>query len=281
MAGYKADEYVTNNGPRGNGYSYEQDKKTGKYGVRYANGRFVPDSDEKQPGYTPPSEESVSASGPSGPSDYDIMIDNLGNEVGSVLSDSAKMTGKFIKGIIAFFISFAAASTFVNEISENPHDIKGAAVKTGRTIACGIGIVLDIIAMFVFALIFGNTENPVVYTVGSIIGILQLYTVWGLVRVARGKPFWINPVTIYRKIRTIKVPKIVYIGIELLVTILMTKPILTIINSFTVGWQNQDSISDSLVIILGVAMLVGSIIIAAIIGLIACRLIKAVTAKTE
>ena len=279
MAGYKADEYVTNNGPRGNGYSYEQDKKTGKYGVRYANGRFVPDSDEKQPGYTPPLEEVPS--GPSGPSDYDIMIDNLGNEVGSVLADSAKMTGKIIKGIIAFFISFAAANTFVNEISENPGDIKGAALKTGRTIACGIGIVLDIIAMIVFALIFGSIDNPIVQTVELIIGILQLYTVWGLVRVARGKPFWINPVTICRKIRTIKVPKIAYIGIELLVTILLSKPILTIINSFTVGWQNQDTISDSLVIVLGIAMLVGSIIIAAIIGLIACMLIKAITAKTE
>ena len=213
MAGYKADEYVTNNGPRGNGYSYEQDKKTGKYGVRYANGRFVPDPDEKQPGYRPSSEES--ASGPSGPSDYDIMVDNLGNEVGSVLADSAKSAGKFIKGITAFFISFAAANTFVNEISENPNDIKGAAIKTGRTVACGIGIVLDIIVMFVCAIIFGSVKNPVVYTVGQIIGILQLYTVWGLVRVARGKPFWINPVNIYRKIRTVNVPKIAYIGIEL------------------------------------------------------------------
>ena len=277
MAGYKADKYVTNNGPRGNGYSYEQDKKTGKYGVRYANGRFVPDPDEKQPGYRPSSEES--ASGPGGPSDYDIMVDNLGNEVGSVLADSAKSAGKFIKGITAFFISFAAANTFVNEISENPNDIKGAAVKTGRTVACSIGIILDIIALFVFAIIFGSIENPVVHTVGVIIGILLLYTVWGLVRVARGKPFWISPITIYRKIRTTKVPKIAYIGIELLVTILMTKPILTIINSFTVGWQNLDTISDSLVIILSAAMLVGSIIIAAIIGLIACMLIKAITAK--
>ena len=279
MAGYKADEYVTNNGPKGNGYSYEQDKKTGKYGVRYANGRFVPDPDEKQPGYCPPSEETPS--GPSGPSDYDIMIDKLGNEVGSVLADSAKMTGKFIKGIAAFFISFAAANTFLNEISENPNDIKGAAIKTGRTVACGIGIVLDIIVMFVCAIIFGGVKNPVVYTVGQIIGILQLYTIWGLVRVARGKPFWINPITICRKIRTVKVPKIAYIGIELLVTILMTKPILTFINSFTFEWQIQDTISDSLVTVLGAAMLVGSIIIAAIIGLIACWLIKAITAKTE
>ena len=278
MAGYKADEYVTNNGPRGNGYSYEQDKKTGKYGVRYANGRFVPDSDEKQPGYTPPSEELTS--GPSGPSDYDIMIDNLGNEVGNVLADSARTTGKILKGIIAFFISFAAANTFVNEISENPNDIKGAAIKTGRTIACGIGIVLDIIAMIVVVIFFGSIENPVVQTVVSIIGILQLYTVWGLVRVARGRPFWINPVNIFRKIRTIKVPKIAYIGIELLVTILLTKPVLTIINSFTVGWQSQDIISDSLVIVLGIAMLVGSIIIAAIIGLVICWLIKASTANT-
>lgn len=247
--------------------------------VRYANGRFVPDSDEKQPSYTPPLEEVPS--GPSGPSDYDIMIDNLGNEVGSVLADSTKMTGKIIKGIIAFFISFAAANTFVNEISENPSDIKGAALKTGRTIACGIGIVLDIIAMFVFALIFGSIDNPIVQTVGLIIGILQFYTVWGLVRVARGKPFWINPVNIYRKIRTIKVPKIAYIGIELLVTVLMTKPILNFINSLTLQWQDPDTISDSLVIALGAAMLVGSIIIAAIIGLIVCRLIKAITAKAE
>ena len=281
MAGYQADEYVTNNGPRGNGYSYEQDKKTGKYGVRYANGRFVPDPDEEEPDYSTFSDGP--APGPSGPYDYDRMVDNLGNEVSSAFADSARTTGKFIKGIIAFFISFAAANTFVNEMSKNPNDIKGAAFKTGRTVACCIGIILDIIVMFVCAIFFESIKNPVLYTVGQIIGILQLYTVWGLVRVARGKPFWINLVAIFRKIRTVKVPKIVYIGVELLVTILMTKPILTFINSFTIEWQsqNQDTISESLVIILGVAMLAGSVIIAAMIGLIVCRLIKAITAKNK
>lgn len=56
---------------------------------------------------------------------------------------------------------------------------------------------------------------------------------------------------------------------------------MNLIDSFTVEWaqQNQDTISDSLVIILGIGMLIGSIIIAAIIGLIACKLIKALTAK--
>lgn len=50
MAGYKADKYVTNNGPRRNGTSWEYDTKTGKYGQRI-NGRFYPAPDEKQPGY--------------------------------------------------------------------------------------------------------------------------------------------------------------------------------------------------------------------------------------
>ena len=189
---------------------------------------------------------------------------------------------QFIKGIIAFFVGFAAANIFVNRIAENPDGIKDAVTKTGRTVACCIGIVLDIIAMIVCAIIFGSIENPVVHTVGQIIVILQLYTVWGLVRVAGGKPFWINPVMIYRRIRTTKVPKIAYIGIELFITILMTKPVLAFIDSFTVEWanQNQDTLSESLIITLGVAMLAGSIIISAIIGLIVCMLIKAITGKT-
>lgn len=39
--------------------------------------------------------------------------------------------------------------------------------------------------------------------------------------------------------------------------------------------------SDSLVITLGLAMLIGSIVIAAVIGLLACGLVKAVTAKQQ
>lgn len=62
------------------------------------------------------------------------------------------------------------------------------------------------------------------------------------------KSFLINPITALSKIRTIKVPKITYVGIELLVTALLTKPILMWINEF-------------------------------ITGLIVCKLIKAVTAK--
>lgn len=124
-----------------------------------------------------------------------------------------------MKGIISFFLGFAASYTVVSKAAENPDGIKRTVIKTGQTAACGIGIV--------------------------------------------------------------KVPKIAYIGIELLVTALMTKPVLAFINSFTVEWanQNQDTVSDSLAITLGILMLAGSIIISAIIGLIVCMLIKAITAK--
>lgn len=285
--GYRVDEHVTDNGPRGNGYSYEYDRKTGKYGVKYGTGpnaHFVPDPDEKQPGYRPPREEKSYDTAPKaagGPSVYDQAMDKLGTEIGYITKDTTSMVLKAIKAIIGFFIGYAAMNTFSNEMAKNPDDMGKAVFKSGRTVACGVGIIADIIALFVCAAIFGAMEGPVVRVIGRIITALELYTVLGLIRIAKDKPFWINPIDVYRKTRAVKVPKIAYIAIELIVTASLTKPVLNWINGFTVEWaqQNQDTVSDSLVITLGVGMLIGSIVIAAIIGFIVCKLIKALTAK--
>lgn len=216
-----------------------------------------------------------------GPSFYDQKMEELGAEIGDIAKDSASMVQKGVKAVIASVIGFAAAKTFINELEKNPDDMGNAVFKSGRTIACGIGIIVDIIALFVFAAIFGAMEGPVVRVIVRVVMILGLYTVLGLIRIARDKPFWINPIAVFRKLRAVKVPKIVYIGIELIVTASLTKPVLNLIDSFTVEWaqQNQDTISDSLVIMLGIGMLICSIIIAAITGLIVCKLIKALTAK--
>lgn len=190
------------------------------------------------------------------------------------------MTGKTIKVIVTGAIGFATARTFAKAMAENPDDIEGAIAKSGRTALCGIGIVADIISMFVLAFVLNGLEIPIPHAISLIIQAVQLYTIYGLIRVARGKTFLINPAAIYQKIRNTRVPKIAYVGIELLITVLATKPVLNFIDGFTVRWaaQNQDA-PEKLIITLGVIMLIGSIIIAAIIGLIVCRLIKAVTAK--
>lgn len=216
-----------------------------------------------------------------GPSFYEQKLEELGGEIGDIAKDSASMVLKGVKAVVASVIGFAAAKTFINELGKKPDDMGNAVFKSGRTIACGIGIIADIIALFVFAAIFGAMEGPVVRVIVRVAIILGLYTVLGLIRIARDKPFWINPIAVFRKLRAVKVPKIVYIGIELIVTASLTKPVLNLIDSFTVEWaqKNQDTISDSLVIILGIGMLIGSIILAAIIGLIVCKLIKALTAK--
>lgn len=239
MSGYNADRYVSNNGPRGNGCSYEYDSQTGKYGVRYADNKFYPDPDEKQPGYCPPQEDSSipdAASVPTGPSDYDKLVDGFFNEFGRAATSSAKdmaKTASLIAGVaktIAFISSTDKKTDKPGSAAANTRINPGPTVKNT-----------------------GNTKSAAADTGSALVD--QIVT-----------------------IRTSKVPKIAYVGIELLVIALLTMPILNFIDGFTTGLANQD-LADGTVIILGAAMLAGSIIIAAAIGLIVCRLVKAVTAK--
>ena len=262
-------QYVKGN----DGYYYKTDGKTMWDTPETA--RLRAEEEPKKP-EKEPSQDPIQT----GPSAYDRAIDGLASEAGNAFVDAAKMTGKTILAIIALGTFFAAGRTYAKAIAENPHDIEGARAKSRRTILCGIGIVANLILLFVFAFIFDAIEIPAVHTLGSVVLIFQLYTFYGLVRVAGGKAFLINPATICRKIRSTRVPKIAYVGIELLTTALMTKPVLNFINSFTIEWaaQHQDA-DNSLIITLGLIMLIASVIIAAVIGWIVCKLVKAVTAQ--
>lgn len=236
MSGYNADRYVSNNGPRGNGYSYEYDSKTGKHGVRYADGKFYPDPDE---GYYPPQEDSSipdTASFPTGPSDYDKLVDDVFNEVGRAATSSAKDMAK-----TAFLISGVAAAIASASSTDKKTDQPGSAAADTR-INPGPTVKNT-----------GNTKSAAADAGSALVDLIDT-------------------------IRTFKVPKIAYVGIELLVIALLTMPILNLIDGFTTGLANPD-LADGTVIILGAAMLAGSIIIAAAIGLIVCKLVKAVTAK--
>ena len=221
-------QYVKGN----DGYYYKTDGKTMWDTPETA--RLRAEEEPKKP-EKEPSQDPIQT----GPSAYDRAIDGLASEAGNAFVDAAKMTGKTILAIIALGTFFAAGRTYAKAIAENPHDIEGARAKSRRTILCGIGIVANLILLFVFAFIFDAIEIPAVHTLGSVVLIFQLYTFYGLVRVAGGKAFLINPATICRKIRSTRVPKIAYVGIELLTTALMTKPVLNFINSFTIEWAAQ------------------------------------------
>lgn len=283
---YRADRNVTNNGARGNGCSWEYDKKTGKYGVRYGDGEFYPDPDEKQPGYQasePKSEPTQSSQGCGGPSEYDKMVDGLEKEVGKAAGEVVSGTANTIKTILLGIVTFAALKTFISEMKNNPDDMENAVSKTARTAICTLGVIAAVIVWHVFIFIFcasvGSWPETVSGAVFLLVSLACGCTVIGLIRVARGKPFWIDFVGAFRKMRTVKLPKIAYFGIELLTTALLTKPILMWVNSFTVEWTqaNQESISNGTVIALGAGMLAGSILIAAAAGLIVCKIVRAFT----
>lgn len=217
---------------------------------------------------------------PAGPSAYDQGVDAFTGGLGNAFADAAKMTATTILAVLALGTFFAVKRTYDKALAENPDDKESARAKAGRTALCSAGMLANFILLFVLALVFDAIQTPAVHNLGSIVLIFQFYAFYGLVRVAGGKPFLINPAAICRKIRSIKVPKIAYAGIELLTTVLMTKPVLNFINSFTFEWaaQHQDA-EESLILTIGLAMLAASILIAALIGWIVCKLVKAVTAK--
>lgn len=287
---YKVDENVESAGQQGNGYhrAWRLGKQGWKQGyVHEASDTYVQDEEPELPKIKPIGVD-FRMTEPTEPSAWDKAIDGIGDALPSAASSAAKDTKNIVTAIAAFFIGLAAMKTFSSEMSKNPQDVGGAIRKTGRTVACGIGIAGVIFAecalVAVFILLFGMFQE---IPGGNVLRILMLfvvgcgyYTIFGLVRVAKGKTFWVHlKKTSISSVRGIKIPKIAYIGIELLSVALLTKPILNWIDSFTVEWANanRDTISDSQLMTMGLGMLAGSIIAAAIIGFVICMLLKLIT----
>jgi len=276
---YQADQHVTRNGPTGNGCSWQYDKKTHRYGILYDDGSFYPADDQKQ------SDQHASQPNKSGgPSDFDRILDKNMGEIRQASAQADKQFAGFVKLLFGAVIGYAAGKTFASALDKDPDNVSGAAQKALRTVACGNGIAGVVFALCILTLIILFTAQlwgPVAATVIKLLYLFGLYSIYGLIRVSKGKSFWIG----FGKapsFRAIQLPKIAYVGIELLVTALLTKPILMWINSFTIEWAqaNQDTVSNSLVLLLGLGMLLVSIALAAAVGLLVCKLVKWITGAT-
>lgn len=283
---YKVDEDVEHGGQQGNGY--HRAWRNGKPGyVNEASRIFVEDDEPERPPQKPIGVD-FRMTEPTGPSAWDQAVDGMGNAFTNAAGSAARDTKNILTAIVAFFIGLAAVKTFSSEMGKNPQDVDGAIKKTGRTVACGIGIVgvilaeCVLVAIFIlFAGAFQNTLARIVFQLLALFGVgCGYYTIFGLVRVAKGKTFWIHPkMPKISSVRKIKIPIIGYVGIEILSVALLTMPILNFINSFTVEWAeaNRNTLSDDRLIIIGLCMFAGSAIAAAIVGLAICMLLRLIT----
>lgn len=272
--GFKADRYIEKVGGEHQGCYRAFDHKTGKSGYVNPNGYFIADADKS----IADDSGSFNVENVSKP-----IIRGSGGDDNLILENAKDLLNGTL-ATFAFLVGAVAMGTYARELLKNPSDKEGAKRKAGKNAACALGIIGVFVALLIFTIVIifmGGIFGTYTSLVYDIVFLICGYTVFGLIRIMRGKSFFINISQTVQKIGEIHVPRIVYVCIMILSVVLLFQPVINLLDALTMDWfeANKASFTEIQVIGMVVGMAGISVLVGVLVGVVVCAIIKKITLK--
>lgn len=254
------------------------DTETGKYGyIDTRKRRFFPDKEKEV------YEDDVNTG-----LSYGEIISQTWKKGSKEISDVFHQGNKeFLDGMLNFFrgiIRRVATATYAKEIVKHPEHPAEATRKAERNASCVRGIFGVIIAVFVITFLYFCLAGVLGSYANLIYNIALFacgYTIFGLIRVMCDRTFFISIPKTIRKIRTLHVPFIAYVGIVIASLVIMFRPMLWLFDELTMEWFGtyEENFTNITKVVIGWGLIGVCALLCILVGVVLCLIVKMVTAK--